>query len=297
MQAAPLLILGSTGQLGSALVALCTENNVPFEAHTRTTWDMSAPGTWPVQNLRGYRAVINATAYTAVDDAQTAEGRRSAWAVNAAAVAALSLMCAQAAVPLLHVSTDYVFDGAVEPPAQNDVETPVAPLSVYGQSKAAGEMAVRSTAQHWIVRTSWVIGANEHDGQNFVRTMKALADNGVDPRVVDDQLGRLTFADDLAGALLEIVSRAMPYGTYHLTNSGPVVTWAQVARWVFEDSGHDPQRISPVSTRKYFQNKPDAAPRPVNAALNITVSQNLSINLPDARERLRRLLQAGRAAE
>lgn len=297
MRPAPLLILGTSGQLGSALVALCTENNVPFHAYARADWNMASPGTWPVQNLRGYRAVINTTAYTAVDEAETTEGRRSAWAVNAMGVSALSLMCAQAAVPLVHVSTDYVFDGLVEPPATIDVDAPVAPLSVYGQSKAAGEMAVRSTPRHWIVRTSWVIGANEHAGQNFVRTMKALAEKGVDPSVVDDQLGRLTFADDLAGALLELVSESKPYGIYHVTNSGPVVSWAQVARWVYKDSGHDPQRVSAVSTAEYFHDKPQAAPRPANAALNITAAQNLSIDLPDARDRLHRIVQAGRAAE
>ncbi|MDO5618399.1 sugar nucleotide-binding protein [Kocuria sp.] len=296
MRPAPLLILGTSGQLGSALVTLCTEKNVPFQAYARDEWDMSAPGTWPVQNLRGYRAVINTTAYTAVDEAQTAQGRRTAWAVNGTGVSALSLMCAHAAVPLLHVSTDYVFDGTLAPPAEYDVDTPVAPLSVYGQSKAAGEMAVRSIPRHWMVRTSWVIGAGEHAGKNFVRTMKMLADKDVDPSVVDDQLGRLTFADDLAAALLDMVTGAKPYGTYHVTNAGPVVSWAQVARWVFQDSGHDPQRISAVSTEEYFQDKPDAAPRPINAALSTVAARELEIRLPEARDQLARLVRAEQAA-
>ena len=118
---------------------------------------------------------------------------------------------------------------------------PVAPLSVYGQPKPAGETALRACPRHYVIRTSWVIG----EGKNFVATMARLAEQGVGPSVVADQQGRLTAAADLAAGVLHLVDSGAPHGTYHLTGSGEPCTWAQVARWVFEDLGHDPARVTP----------------------------------------------------
>lgn len=174
------------------------------------------------------------------------------------------------------MSTEYVFDGSLPLDQEHAPEHPVAPLSVYGQSKAAGEGAVRTWPKHWIVRTSWVIG----DGANSVRTLAPLAQRGIDPAVVDDQHGRLTFAADLTEVLLDLVVEQAPYGTRHVTNAGPAMSWFQGVRAVFELTGHDPQRVSPVSTAEFFRDRPGAAPRPRNSPLGARAGA------PEALERL-----------
>ncbi len=133
---------------------------------------------------------------------------------------------------------------------------------VYGQTKAAGDQIISTVPRHYIVRTSWVIG----DGRNFVRTMLSLAERGgVDPSVVDDQIGRLTFTSDLARAIRHLVETRALYGTYNVTGSGPVTSWADVARRVFELAGHDPSRVTGgVSTAEYFSAATNpVAPRPL----------------------------------
>lgn len=268
---APVLVVGRTGQLGRALVTLLEERGLPHRAVGRDELDLAEPGSWPEvlrtgEGLRRYRAVVNAAAHTAVDDAETPEGRTAAWAANATGVAALAAACAAARVPLLHVSTDYVFDGSLPLDHEYPVDAPVGPLSVYGQSKAAGEAAVRALPRHWVVRTSWVIG----DGRNFVSVMAELAARGVDPRVVDDQVGRLTFVEDLAAGALHLVECAAPCGTYHLTGAGEPLSWAEVARRVFELSGADPDRVRPVSTAEYTGDRTGVAPRPRNSVLDLS---------------------------
>ena len=187
----------------------------------------------------------------------------------------------------IHVSTDYVFDGALPVGHEHPVDHPLAPLGVYGQSKAAGEAAVRTVPRHWIVRTSWVIG----EGKNFVATMASLAERGIDPAVVADQHGRLTFADDLADALLHLVTTDAPTGTFHMTNSGDVVTWHDVARWVFEDTGHDAGRVSATTAAAYLAGKEGVAPRPTNSALDLGPLAAVGYTAPDQRERLRTYLR------
>ena len=149
---------------------------------------------------------------TAVDAAETDEGRALAWAVNAGAVAALARIAVEHRFTLVHYSTDYVFDGRASAHPEDE---PRAPLGVYGQSKAAGELAATVAPRHYVLRTSWVIG----DGSNFVRTMARLADDGVSPSVVDDQHGRLTFAEDLAAATLHLLRSEAPFGTCLLYTS------------------------------------------------------------------------------
>ncbi|MFE7631050.1 sugar nucleotide-binding protein [Kocuria sp. NPDC057446] len=295
---APVLVVGRTGQLGRALVALLEERGVPHRAVGRDELDLAEPGRWPEPwrtgvGLRRYRAVVNAAAHTAVDEAETPEGRPSAWAANATGVAALAAACAAAGVPLLHVSTDYVFDGALPLGQEYPVDAPVAPLSVYGQSKAAGEAAVRALPRHWVVRTSWVIGS----GRNFISTMAGLAARGVDPRVVDDQVGRLTFAEDLAAGVLHLVESAAPYGTYHLTGAGEPLSWAQVARRVFELLGADPDRVHPVSTAEYTGERTGVAPRPRNSVLELAALRATGFEPHDHLELLGTRLHADGAAE
>lgn len=270
---APVLVIGRNGQLGRALVSLLEERQLPYHAVGREELDLAAPEKWKKLRWRDYRAVINAAAFTAVDVAETAEGRADAWATNATGVAALARACGEAGVPLVHVSTDYVFDGNLPVGQEYGVDDAVCPVSVYGQSKAAGEAAVTALQAHHLVRTSWVIG----DGKNFVATMAALARQGVDPAVVDDQVGRLTFATDLAEGLLALLDLHIPWGTHHFTNAGAPVTWYDVAREVYATVGQDPERVSPVSTAVYAADKQGMAARPANSALARTIPSGTAL--------------------
>jgi dTDP-4-dehydrorhamnose 3,5-epimerase len=257
------LVIGANGQLGRALRAeLGDAGHVEFT--TRAELDLSSPELPGARRWRDYDAVINAAAYTAVDAAETPEGRVDAWAANVTGVAALARVAAENGVTLVHVSSDYVFDGSLARPYRED--DIVCPLGVYGQTKAAGDAAVATAPRHYIVRTSWVIG----EGRNFVRTMASLAERGVDPRVVDDQVGRLTFTDDIARGILHLVESGAPYGAYNLTGSGEPTSWADIARTVFELTGHDPARVTGVSTDDYFASAAGpVAPRPRNSVLDL----------------------------
>ncbi|OZB78764.1 MAG: dTDP-4-dehydrorhamnose reductase, partial [Microbacterium sp. 14-71-5] len=145
-------------------------------------------------------------------------------------------------------------------------DAPTAPLGVYGQSKAAGDVAVATAPRHYILRTSWVIG----EGKNFVRTMASLAERGIDPKVVDDQTGRLTFTEDIARAIVHLLASEAPYGVYNVTGSGEPATWADIARAVFSATGHDPARITGVSTEEYFASATaPVAPRPAWSVLDL----------------------------
>ena len=159
----------------------------------------------------------------------------------------------------------------------------MAPLGVYGQTKAAGDQIIATLDRHYILRTSWVIG----EGRNFVRTMLSLAERGVDPAVVDDQVGRLTFTSELARAIRHLTESHAPYGTYNVTGSGPATSWADVARRIFELAGHDPQRVTGVSTAEYFGNATTpVAPRPAYGVLDLSKLQGSGFVPADADESL-----------
>ena len=252
------LVLGGNGQLGRALRAVLPD----AEFTTRADLDLARPESWVGWRWKDYGVVINAAAYTAVDQAETAEGRRDAWAVNVTAVAALARIATANGITLVHVSSDYVYDGAVEVHTEDE---PVGPLGVYGQTKAAGDAIVSGVPHHLVVRTSWVIG----DGTNFVRTMASLAERGIDPAVVDDQVGRLTFADEIARGIVHLLETGAAPGTYHLTNDGEPASWADIARAVFTATGHDPARVTGTTTAEYFAGRTGMAPRPAHSTLDL----------------------------
>ena len=251
------LVIGCRGQLGRALVAEFPDA-VAVDVDELDLTDPAAVDKWP---WRDFDLVLNAAAYTAVDAAEADEGRRAAWAANAVAPATLARIADRHRQTLVHFSTEYVFDGTRPDHTEDE---PLSPLGVYAQSKAAGDLAVGTAKRHYLIRTSWLVG----DGGNFVRTMQRLAAEGVSPRVVDDQVGRLTFADELARATRHLLETGAAYGAYHCTGSGPPTTWADVARRVFELCGRDPADVTAVSTEEYAAGQ-DLAPRPRSSVMSL----------------------------
>ncbi|QZT64887.1 sugar nucleotide-binding protein [Mycolicibacterium austroafricanum] len=274
------LVLGTDGQLGHALrTAFAGTSHVEFAG--RADLDLASSDLASARRWRDYDTIINAAAYTAVDTAETPEGRVAAWAANVTGVAELARIAAAHNITLVHVSSDYVFDGTA-PRAYRETD-PVAPLGVYGQTKAAGDQIVSTVPRHYVVRTSWVIG----EGRNFVRTMLSLAAKGVDPAVVDDQFGRLTFTSELARAIRHLIETDASYGTYNVTGSGSVCSWADIARRTFALAGHDPERVRGVSTAEYFgKATTPVAPRPVNSVLDLTKIESTGFHPADADDTL-----------
>ncbi|GAA1984830.1 bifunctional dTDP-4-dehydrorhamnose 3,5-epimerase family protein/NAD(P)-dependent oxidoreductase [Microbacterium pumilum] len=279
-----ILVLGANGQLGRALRAEFGEGG-RLEYADRASLDLTAADLGSARHWRDYSTIINAAAYTAVDKAETAEGRPDAWAANSTAVGALAGVAAANGITLVHVSSDYVFDGTKSGSYTED-DLP-APLGVYGQTKASGDALAATTPRHYIVRTSWVIG----DGANFVRTMASLAERGIDPKVVDDQTGRLTFTRDIARGIRHLLTTTPPYGVYDLTSAGEPASWAQIARRVFELTGSDPDRVTPVSTAEYYATASGPiAPRPHNSTLDLSKIQATGFRVDDMDDALRQYL-------
>lgn len=280
------LVLGAGGQLGRALRETYRDTtNVEFAE--RSDLDLTRPGIGQARRWRDYDTVVNAAAYTAVDTAETPDGRAAAWATNVTGLAGLARVAAMYGIVLAHISSDYVFDGTAQHPYRED--DPIVPLGVYGQTKAAGDQVVATVPRHYIVRTSWVIG----DGHNFIRTMLSLADRGINPSVVNDQRGRLTFTSELAQAIRHLLERRAPYGIYNVTGSGAVTSWADVARRTFALAGRDPDRVTEVSTAEYFANAAaPIAPRPANSVLNLDRIESTGFFASDADDMLKEYVDA-----
>ncbi|MBX9929981.1 MAG: dTDP-4-dehydrorhamnose reductase [Methylobacterium sp.] len=262
-----ILILGGAGQVGRELqVASLWPAGTALHTPDRHALDITDEAS--VASMVGERpwsAVINAAAYTAVDKAESEVA--AAWRLNALAPAYLAAETAKRGIPLVHVSTDYVFDGMADDAYEPDAA--IAPRSVYGASKAAGEMAVRTAnPRHAIVRTAWVV--SPHRG-NFVKTMLRLSAEREALTVVDDQHGCPTSAADLASTLATIALRlagdeTAPTGTFHCVNGG-ATTWCGFARAIVAGSAARGGRLVPVTgipTSAY----PTPARRPANSRLS-----------------------------
>jgi dTDP-4-dehydrorhamnose 3,5-epimerase len=283
----PIRVLGSSGQLGRALSRV-----LPGAVGVgRDVVDLADPGCG--RALAAYldahpkpTAIINAAAYTAVDEAETAEGRRRAWAVNAEGVARLVETCRDRRIRLVHISSDYVFDGSVE---VHDEHEPLSPLGVYAQTKAAADLVVAGLPDPVIVRTSWLIG----QGRNFVATMMDLARRGITPDVIDDQFGRLTFADELAAGITHLLDQDVT-GVVNLTSSGPATSWADIADQVFAACGR-PGVVRRVSTAHYHATRP-GAPRPRHSVLALDRLQSTGFQPKPGAESLARYLREQLAA-
>ena len=283
------MVAGCNGQLGHAIRDYVEEHGLEgFEFNDIDTFDFSDPAQYDRFDWSLYGTVINAGAYTAVDKAEAAEGRALAWKANAQGPALLARVCAEHNITLVHVSSDYVFDGTAE---LHDEEEAFAPLGVYGQSKAAGDIAVANCPRHYILRSSWVIG----EGHNFVKTMMMLSNRVADPgdglnevTVVDDQYGRLTFTKDMADAIFHLLDSNAGYGTYDLTGSGAVRSWADIARDVFDQTNGNGDKVRPISTEEYFRNaKAPVSPRPTHSALALGKIEATGYRAPDWEESLK----------
>ncbi|MGN6331851.1 MAG: dTDP-4-dehydrorhamnose reductase [Motilibacteraceae bacterium] len=251
------LVTGAGGMLGhDVLAVLAGRAQDDVLGLDRAALDVSDAASC-LDAVRGCDVVVNAAAYTRVDDAESHEPE--AFAVNAVGAANLARACARHGATLVHVSTDYVFDGTAAAPYAE--EAPLAPRSAYGRTKAAGEWAVRAELpeRSYVLRTAWLYG--EH-GPSFVRTMRRLMGERETVDVVDDQHGQPTWSLDLAQRIAALVDAGAPAGTYHATNAGST-TWWGLARAVFELSGADPARVRPTTTDRF----PRPAPRPAWSVL------------------------------
>jgi dTDP-4-dehydrorhamnose reductase len=265
-----LLVVGATGQLGNDLLDEVRAGKDVF-ARPLSRKDMDVTDAFGLQDMIASWAqilrtddrehdlvVVNATAYTAVDAAETDE--ETAYAVNAAGPALLATACAKVGARLIHVSTDYVFPGDATSPY--DVDDAPGPKGAYGRTKLAGEQAVREILPDasYVVRTAWLYGAT---GQNFVKTMARLEREKETVSVVDDQRGSPTWSRDLAAGLLALAGSDVPPGIYHATNRGET-TWHGFTRAIFEELGADPERVLPTTSAQF----PRPAPRPAYSVLS-----------------------------
>lgn len=275
-----ILVTGCNGQLGRAVRQLAQRQGITplFDFCDSREFDIADEADYRQRSWDIYGAVINCAAYTAVDKAETPEGRITAWKANAQGPALLSRTCTENGITLVHISSDYVFDGSRK---LHDEEEPASPLSVYGQSKAAGDIAVQGCPKHYILRTSWVVG----DGNNFVKTMAALSDRVADPddslqqiTVVNDQHGRLTFTQDIAAAIFHLLKTRAPYGTYDCTGSGAAKTWSDIASTVFELRNGNAEKVVPVSSEAYYEAAAGPiAPRPTYSTLDLSKLESTGI--------------------
>ena len=277
------VVLGARGQLGTDIVLHCSAAGDDVLALGHDELDITNAA--EVSDvLAAFRPglVINCAAWTAVDACEGAPDRADA--VNAVGAAHVAHATAQLGAHLVHLSTDYVFDGRLDRPYRED--DPANPLGAYGRSKLAGEVAVRALSPDaTVVRTSWVCG--EH-GANMVKTALALAAQGRDLRFVDDQRGCPTFTSDLAPLVRHLGCEQIG-GTVHATNQR-AVSWYDFVREILECAGEDPSRVSPISTDELQPPRP--APRPANSVLDNMVLRSLGIPLlPDFRQPLERLVR------
>lgn len=258
MDFSKIFIVGANGQLGTAL-----RQQYP-SAKFADIAEMDITNRESVESLdwSGIEIILNAAAYTNVDGAETPEGRVISWKVNASAIANLARVCFKHDMTLVHISSDYVFDGTTEPHTEDE---PFSPLSVYGASKAAGDVVTSFLPKHYLLRTTWVIG----EGKNFVRTMLGLAEKGISPTVVADQIGRLTFTSELVRAIDHLLTTKAEFGTYNVTNDGELASWAEITRKIFTLAGYNQLHVTDISTTDYYAGKEGVAPRPLGSNMSL----------------------------
>jgi len=281
-------VFGAGGQLGSALARRARERHIKLALFTHAEVDIAnAKAVTAALRDNSVGVAINAAAYTAVDKAESEPER--AFAINRDGAATLAQACSTQGAQLIHISTDYVFDGTKTGAyVESD---PIAPLGAYGRSKAEGESAVITNAPDSIIlRTAWVYGL---EGANFIKTMLRLGAERDLVRVVNDQSGSPTFADDLADAILTLLGKRERATTsiYHLAGQG-VATWHDIAGEIFAETqrrGFRTPRLEAITTAEY----PTPAKRPANSVLDCSLfKHDFGIALPEWRDALSRMLKA-----
>lgn len=277
------LVTGAGGQVGSDVVAVCDQagDDVVAAGHDRLDVTDRDAVLGAVLSVRP-DVVVHTAAWTAVDACESDPDR--AYRANALAVRWVGEACGRAGAHLVHLSTDYVFDGdQAEPYVEWD---PPTPRSVYGRSKWAGEReAVQTCPGATVVRTSWVCGAH---GSNMVKTILRLAHQQDRLTFVDDQRGHPTFTADLVPTIRRLAVDRRP-GVHHVTNQG-AVSWFEFAQAVMTAAGLDPARVTPIATVDLVPARP--APRPANSVLDNAVLRLAGIQLlPDFREPLEQLVK------
>lgn len=254
MSTARVLVAGGGGMLGQDLAAALAGREASIL--NRAQLDITDPAAVDAA-VKGHDVVINAAAYTRVDDAESDEA--TALAINGTGAGHLAAAAARHGASIIQVSTDYVFDGTATSPYAEDA--PLAPRSAYGRTKAEGErlVAQENPDRHVIVRTAWLYGAG---GPNFARTMLRLAAERETVSVVTDQVGQPTWTADVAAAIVAIIDAGIERGVFHATDSGSA-TWFDFARAVFEVTGLDPERVQPTDSAAFMR----PAPRPAYSVL------------------------------
>jgi dTDP-4-dehydrorhamnose reductase len=280
------LVLGAGGMLGSDIRNQLVDHDVV--ALIRSDLDITDLEA-TIDTLANYRpdVVVNCAAWTAVDEAEAREGQ--AFAVNAVGAANVATACRNVRARLMHISTDYVFDGTATTPYPESA--PLQPASAYGRTKAAGEWAVRSVLpdSSWIVRTAWLYG---EAGPNFVRTMIRAESQRDTVDVVGDQRGQPTWSADVARQIISMEAADASPGMFHATASGSA-TWFELARAVFELLEADPERVRPITSDKFVR----PAPRPAYSVLGHDAWRLAGLApLPHWRESLNQAFDALRKA-
>ncbi len=276
-----IVIMGVFGQLGRALLTETGNRNIRANGRDMDTLDIrDRAAVQQFLDEERPRTVINCAAYTAVDDCETHEDE--AHAINGAAVDVLAHSCNRIGAKLIHISTDYVFDGNASIPYRETDR--VAPQSAYGRSKLEGEIAAAHAERHLIVRTAWLYG---HGGRNFVEAIRGQINKGVSSlRVVSDQFGTPTLVDDLACAILDLEA-VDAEGMIHAVNSG-VTNWHGFASSIVKILGKS-INVIPVSTDEF----PRPAPRPAYSVLDTTrLNTLIGHDQPSWQDGLRRYLDA-----
>jgi dTDP-4-dehydrorhamnose reductase len=270
-----ILVTGAAGMLGRDAVSQLERHGHDVTALSRRALDITDPASVGAAVV-GHDAVLNCAAWTAVDDAEQHEAE--AFGVNAIGPAVLARAAARAGARLVHVSTDYVFDGDASTPYPSDA--PLRPRSAYGRTKAAGEWAVRAELpnDHLIVRTAWLYGAH---GSCFPKTIARVAAERGAVAVVDDQLGQPTWTVDVADFVERLVVTGAPSGTYHATASGQA-SWFELAQEVCDSAGLGRQVVKPTTSAEFVR----PAPRPSYSVLGHEAAARAGVPaIADWRER------------
>ena len=275
------LITGANGQLGTELCYLMDDMELKYEATTLDNLDITDQQQ-VFETLRRVQPshIIHCAAYTAVDKAED-EGRDLNYKVNVDGTRYLATAAKELGIPLVYISTDYVFDGNLAD-GEYLVDSPTNPMNEYGKAKLQGEEVVRDLlSDYYIIRTSWVFGKYGH---NFVYTMRRLAKERPQLTIVNDQYGRPTWTRTLAEFVVFLLQNQSPYGIYHLSNDA-ACTWYEFAREILKDTDLE---VLPVTSAEF----PQKAYRPKHSVMSLQKAKRLGFTIPTWRDALQQFLSS-----